>query len=92
MDIGHLPHPVLMHLQTFFDLWNSFILQAVQSGQPYISDHIMFEVRTLALSESLNIHHFATFAATARATSNTVTTDATTSAVTIAANNIVEQQ
>ncbi|GAA6218580.1 midasin [Lates japonicus] len=47
VDIGHLPHPVLMHLQTFFDLWNSFILQAVQSGQPYISDHIMFEILQL---------------------------------------------
>lgn len=45
VDIGHLPHPVLMHLRTFFDLWDSFTLQAVQSGQPYISDHIMFEVR-----------------------------------------------
>lgn len=50
MDIGHLPHPVLMHLQTFFELWGYFILQAVQTGQPYISDHIMFEVRTLSYS------------------------------------------
>lgn len=49
VDIGHLPHPVLMHLRTFFDLWDSFTLQAVQNGQPYISDHIMFEVRTHAL-------------------------------------------
>ncbi|XP_044025553.1 midasin [Siniperca chuatsi] len=47
VDIGHLPHPVLMHLRTFFDLWDSFILQAVQSGQPYISDHIMFEILQL---------------------------------------------
>ncbi|XP_071334594.1 midasin isoform X2 [Trachinotus anak] len=47
VDIGHLPHPVLMHLQTFFDLWSSFTLQAVQSGQPYISDHIMFEILQL---------------------------------------------
>uniref|UniRef100_A0A665VA47 Midasin n=1 Tax=Echeneis naucrates TaxID=173247 RepID=A0A665VA47_ECHNA len=47
VDIGHLPHPVLMHLQAFFDLWNSFILQSVQSGQPYISDHIMFEILQL---------------------------------------------
>lgn len=44
MDIGHLPHPVLMHLRAFFDLWDSFTLQAVQSGQPLISDHLMFEV------------------------------------------------
>uniref|UniRef100_A0A3Q4BJ07 Midasin n=1 Tax=Mola mola TaxID=94237 RepID=A0A3Q4BJ07_MOLML len=44
VDIGHLPHPVLMHLRAFFDLWDSFILQAVQNGQPYISDHIMFEI------------------------------------------------
>ncbi|KAI3364212.1 hypothetical protein L3Q82_010816 [Scortum barcoo] len=44
VDIGHLPHPVLMHLRTFFDLWDSFTLQAVQNGQPYISDHIMFEI------------------------------------------------
>uniref|UniRef100_A0A665V9V2 Midasin n=1 Tax=Echeneis naucrates TaxID=173247 RepID=A0A665V9V2_ECHNA len=29
VDIGHLPHPVLMHLQAFFDLWNSFILQSI---------------------------------------------------------------
>ncbi|XP_039980712.1 midasin isoform X5 [Xiphias gladius] len=47
VDIGQLPHPVLMHLQNFFDLWNSFTLQAVQSGQPYISDHIMFEILQL---------------------------------------------
>lgn len=46
VDIGHLPHPVLMHLRAFFDLWDAFTLQAVQSGQPYISDHIMFEVVT----------------------------------------------
>ena len=44
VDIGHLPHPVLMHLRTFFDLWDVFTLQAIQTGQPYISDHIMFEV------------------------------------------------
>ncbi|XP_034555077.1 midasin [Notolabrus celidotus] len=47
VDVGHLPHPVLMHLRTFFDLWDSFTLQAVQSGQPYISDHIMFEILQL---------------------------------------------
>lgn len=47
VDIGHLPHPVLVHLRSFFDLWDSFVLQAVQSGQPYISDHLMFEVRIL---------------------------------------------
>ncbi|XP_030578137.1 midasin [Archocentrus centrarchus] len=47
VDIGHLPHPVLMHLQTFFELWDSFTLQAIQSGQPYISDHIMFEILQL---------------------------------------------
>nr|XP_046228345.1 midasin isoform X2 [Scatophagus argus] len=47
VDIGHLPHPVLMHLRTFFDLWDSFTLQAVLSGQPYISDHIMFEILQL---------------------------------------------
>ncbi|XP_041831629.1 LOW QUALITY PROTEIN: midasin [Melanotaenia boesemani] len=47
VDIGHLPHPVLMHLRTFFDLWDSFILKAVQNGQPHISDHIMFEIRQL---------------------------------------------
>ncbi|CAL8311820.1 unnamed protein product [Lota lota] len=44
VDIGHLPHPVLMHLRTFFDLWDAFTLQAIQTGQPYISDHIMFEI------------------------------------------------
>uniref|UniRef100_A0A8C2BQ53 Midasin n=1 Tax=Cyprinus carpio TaxID=7962 RepID=A0A8C2BQ53_CYPCA len=44
VDIGHLPHPVLVHLRSFFDLWDSFVLQAVQSGQPYISDHLMFEL------------------------------------------------
>uniref|UniRef100_A0A3Q3NKD3 Midasin n=1 Tax=Labrus bergylta TaxID=56723 RepID=A0A3Q3NKD3_9LABR len=44
VDVGHLPHPVLMHLRAFFDLCDSFMLQAVQSGQPYISDHIMFEL------------------------------------------------
>ncbi|XP_041660686.1 midasin isoform X2 [Cheilinus undulatus] len=47
VDVGHLPHPVLMHLRTFFDLWDSFTLQAVQNGQPYISDHITFEVLQL---------------------------------------------
>uniref|UniRef100_A0A3Q4MRM4 Midasin n=1 Tax=Neolamprologus brichardi TaxID=32507 RepID=A0A3Q4MRM4_NEOBR len=47
VDIGHLPHPVLMHLQTFFELSGYFILQAVQAGQPYISDHIMFEILQL---------------------------------------------
>ncbi|XP_042247008.1 midasin [Thunnus maccoyii] len=47
VDIGHLPHPVLMHLRTFFDLWDSFTLQAVQGGQPYISDYIMFEILQL---------------------------------------------
>lgn len=44
VDIGHLPHPVLVHLRSFFDLWDAFVLQAVQTGQPYISDHLMFEV------------------------------------------------
>ncbi|XP_028997386.1 midasin [Betta splendens] len=47
LDIGHLPHPVLMHLQMFFELWDLFVLQAVQNGQPYISDHIMFEILQL---------------------------------------------
>lgn len=44
VDIGHLSHPVLMHLRAFFDLLDSFTVQAVQSGQPLISDHLMFEV------------------------------------------------
>lgn len=61
MDIGHLPHPVLMHLQTFFELWGYFILQAVQAGQPYISDHIMFEVRTLSDSLHLLLSFFFLF-------------------------------
>ncbi|XP_068197957.1 midasin isoform X4 [Antennarius striatus] len=47
VDVGHLPHPVLMHLRTFFDQWDAFTLQAIQSGQPYISDHIMFEILQL---------------------------------------------
>ncbi|XP_067273008.1 midasin [Pseudorasbora parva] len=47
VDIGHLPHPVLVHLRSFFDLWDSFVLQAMQSGQPYISDHLMFEILQL---------------------------------------------
>ncbi|TRZ01341.1 hypothetical protein DNTS_001208 [Danionella cerebrum] len=47
VDIGHLPHPVLVHLCSFFDMWDSFILQAVQTGQPYISDHLMFEILQL---------------------------------------------
>ncbi|KAF4099466.1 hypothetical protein G5714_019592 [Onychostoma macrolepis] len=47
VDIGQLPHPVLVHLRSFFDLWDSFVLQAVQSGQPYISDHLMFEILQL---------------------------------------------
>ncbi|XP_076872534.1 midasin isoform X2 [Brachyhypopomus gauderio] len=47
VDIGHLPHPVLVHLRAFFDLWDSFVLQAVQSDQPNISDHLMFEILQL---------------------------------------------
>ncbi|KAJ8409756.1 hypothetical protein AAFF_G00218150 [Aldrovandia affinis] len=47
MDLGHLPHPVLVHLRSFFDMWDSFVLQAVQTGQPYISDHLMFEILQL---------------------------------------------
>ncbi|XP_057678283.1 midasin isoform X2 [Corythoichthys intestinalis] len=47
VDIGHLAHPVLIHLQTFFDLWDSFMLQAVLTGQAYIPDHVMFEIREL---------------------------------------------
>ncbi len=58
VDIGHLPHPVLMHLRTFFDLWDSFTLQAVQSGQPYISDHIMFEVRANSLNVDVTTTSF----------------------------------
>lgn len=75
VDIGHLPHPVLMHLRTFFDLWDSFTLQAVQSGQPYISDHIMFEVRTSA-------------AATITATTSITTTTTVIATATITATNI----
>ncbi|XP_028296182.1 midasin isoform X2 [Gouania willdenowi] len=47
VDVGHLAHSVLMHLRTFFDMWDSFTLQALQSGQPNISDHIMFEMLQL---------------------------------------------
>ncbi|XP_067097253.1 midasin [Osmerus mordax] len=47
VDIGHLPHPVLIHLRSFFDLWDDFILEGIQTGQPYISDHLMFEVLQL---------------------------------------------
>ncbi|KAM9782721.1 LOW QUALITY PROTEIN: midasin [Neosynchiropus ocellatus] len=47
VDVGHLPHPVLIHLCTFFDLWDGFMLLAVENGLPYISDHIMFEILTL---------------------------------------------
>lgn len=44
VDVGCLSHPVLIHLRSFFDLWESFTLQALQDGQPFISDHITFEV------------------------------------------------
>ncbi|MEQ2177453.1 hypothetical protein GOODEAATRI_003698 [Goodea atripinnis] len=37
-----------MHLRVFFDLWDAYVLQAVQSGQPHISDHVMFEVRNFS--------------------------------------------
>ncbi|KAJ8270795.1 hypothetical protein GJAV_G00119370 [Gymnothorax javanicus] len=47
IDLGHLPHPVLAHLRPFFDLWDSLVLQAIQTGQPYISDHLMFEILQL---------------------------------------------
>lgn len=44
VDVGHLSHPVLMHLRPFFDLWDSFVVQSIQTGQSYISDHITFEI------------------------------------------------
>lgn len=44
VDVGHLSHPVLMHLRPFFDLWDSFVVQSIQTGRSYISDHITFEV------------------------------------------------
>ncbi|XP_062857908.1 midasin [Trichomycterus rosablanca] len=47
VDIGQLPHPVLVHLRPFFDLWDSFVLQAAQTDQPNISDHLMFEILQL---------------------------------------------
>ncbi|KAM9495289.1 midasin [Clarias gariepinus] len=47
VDIAQLPHPVLVHLRSFFDLWDSFVLQAVQVDQPNISDHLMFEILQL---------------------------------------------
>ncbi|XP_061609171.1 midasin isoform X3 [Phyllopteryx taeniolatus] len=47
VDIGHLAHPVLIHLHSFFDLWDSFTLQAVHSGKAYIPDHVMFEILRL---------------------------------------------
>ncbi|KAL4649045.1 midasin isoform X1 [Arapaima gigas] len=47
VDFGCLPHPVVAHLRPFFELWDSFVLQAVEMGQPYISDHLMFEVLQL---------------------------------------------
>uniref|UniRef100_A0A087Y7X1 Midasin n=1 Tax=Poecilia formosa TaxID=48698 RepID=A0A087Y7X1_POEFO len=47
LDISQLPHPVLMHLRVFFDRWDAYVLQAVQNGQPYISDHVMFEILQL---------------------------------------------
>ncbi|XP_053499982.1 midasin [Ictalurus furcatus] len=47
VDIAQLPHPVLMHLRSFFDLWDAFVLQAVQTDQPNISDHLMFEILQL---------------------------------------------
>ncbi|XP_011610045.2 midasin isoform X2 [Takifugu rubripes] len=47
VDVSHLAHPVLVHLRSFFDLWESFTLQALQNGQPCISDHIMFEILQL---------------------------------------------
>uniref|UniRef100_A0A3P9MDK6 Midasin n=1 Tax=Oryzias latipes TaxID=8090 RepID=A0A3P9MDK6_ORYLA len=47
VDVAQLPHPVLMHLQTFFQLWDSFVLMAVESGQLNISDHVMYEILQL---------------------------------------------
>ncbi|MEQ2214457.1 hypothetical protein XENOCAPTIV_007948 [Xenoophorus captivus] len=41
IDMSQLPHPMLMHLRVFFDLWDAYVLQAVQSGQPHISDHVI---------------------------------------------------
>lgn len=39
-----------MHLLTFFELWDVFVLQAVQTEGPRVSDAILFEVRTLSSS------------------------------------------
>uniref|UniRef100_A0A3B3CZB6 Midasin n=1 Tax=Oryzias melastigma TaxID=30732 RepID=A0A3B3CZB6_ORYME len=47
VDVAQLPHPVLVHLQTFFQLWDSFVLQAVETGQPSIPDPLMFEILQL---------------------------------------------
>ncbi|XP_070405869.1 midasin isoform X3 [Nothobranchius furzeri] len=46
-DMSHLPHPVLMHLRTFFDLWEEFVLQAVQTEERRIPDPILFEILEL---------------------------------------------
>ncbi|XP_077567526.1 midasin isoform X1 [Stigmatopora nigra] len=47
VDIGVLAHPVLIHLQTFFHLWDSFMQQAVLRGKAYLPDHLIFEIRQL---------------------------------------------
>lgn len=84
VDIGHLPHPVLMHLRTFFDLWDSFTLQAVQSGQPYISDHIMFEVRTHSLCHfASTVYNYNFYCYNYCAATNTTATSSITSTATI---------
>uniref|UniRef100_A0A3Q3ARQ7 Midasin n=1 Tax=Kryptolebias marmoratus TaxID=37003 RepID=A0A3Q3ARQ7_KRYMA len=44
VDISQLPHPVLMHLLTFFNLWDAFVLKSVQTEEPPISDPILFEL------------------------------------------------
>lgn len=45
-----------MHLRSFFDLWDAFVLQAVQTDQPNISDHLMFEVREALSSRSVFVY------------------------------------
>nr|XP_015209182.1 PREDICTED: midasin [Lepisosteus oculatus] len=45
VDFGHLPHPVLAHLRSFFDRWDACVLQCVRASQDtLLADDVMFEV------------------------------------------------
>ncbi|XP_066547692.1 midasin isoform X2 [Amia ocellicauda] len=47
IDFSHLPHPVLAHLRSFFELWDSAVLQCIHDGLSKVPDEVLFEVLQL---------------------------------------------